>query len=835
MAIADDFTIDYVDLKITYTNGFTDGIPNTRYTMNELYSFLQDTFDEPGQMDDPVPMSAQTPTQYTIINKWFMDQETMKALYSGSLQTSGWAYASPEGITQHFWTSGSSDPPVAGDIGKDVIVTATEKKGVILAVDTARRIVWVRNTSTTQFVAGDNVVEDGGATVDYNIEADSGAQQGVRSGESVWTNVFSVGTIQDDTEIYVAQEDETHGGGTTPVLSKLTSWWDSDSDFTASTNGVAAGHFDILVKTRDAGVWVDDLNLTNQGRLAVYARQGRTIYTHFELNGAVGNFVVPFASTGFDLNQRGFSRVDIPGSFSGTFEVGEIITAPGGGKAVLTAFVTDTSLDYILVGKNQTEFTTAAELITGVTSGASATKDGIAPTAINGAVAGGITVTVGDDNTFDIDDDGNVENYAIVVDCNSLALATVYERLQFLTWRSQTGAILPEPGAGDEDGELYRGVGDAYITLDAEGTALTEGETVTGSISGATGELVAYFFSGTGYVIVTNVKGSFVNNDVLTDEGSGSVTADANQESLVDVNAAPLGTFAGGRFFVARGVVLDNVPAADNNNWQTIDVTGTARQPPTTITVTFDGLSVNDRAVILEVATGGGTDVVKTAVGLASGAVGTSLIVLDSGAEQDVPATGWLRVVDTGTPGKEERYEYSSITAAGVNVNLRVVSPGDDVADAGGTATVLEDTNVGLNFGQDGQAKVGHMIRNVTDSSEAIILRRIDDDSIETTPLTGGVTNDWITADAYEINTVQFLIDAADTGYFPYIDDAVEAGSSLVKSIKFSATTEIVARARFSDPDVGGQRIQPFELLSRQITNADLTVTAIRVDDNIAS
>ncbi|KKN96840.1 hypothetical protein LCGC14_0164840 [marine sediment metagenome] len=835
MAIADDVTIDYVDRKITYTGGFTDGIADSIYTVNALYSFLQDTFDEPGQMDDPVPMSAQTPTQYTIINKWFMDDETMKALYGGSLQTSAWAFAASEGITQLWWTSGSADPPVAGDIGKDLIVGATTKKGTILAVDTVRRVVWVRNTDATQFVAGDNVVEDGGATVDFVIEADSGAQQGVRSGDSVWPNLFSVGTIQDDTEIYVGQENEWQGGGTTPILTKLASWWDSDSDFTASPNGVSAGHFDILVKTRDAGVWIDDLNLTSQGRLAIFARQGRTIYTHFETNGAVGNFVVPFASTGFDLNQNGFGQVLIPGSFSGAFTIGEVLTAPSGAKAILTAFVTDTSLNYILVGKNLTEFASSAELITGESSGQTATKDGNPPTAINGAVAGGITVTVGDDNTFDIDEDGNPENYAVVVDCNSLALSVVYEHLMFLARRGSATSILPEPGAGFEDGEFYRGVGDAYIPLDAEGTALTEGETVTGSISGATGELVAYFFSGTGYVIVTNVKGSFVNNDVITDEGAGSVTASAAQESLVDVNAASFGTFAGGRFFVARGVVLDNVPAADNNNWQTIDVTGTAKQPPTTITVTFDGLVVNDRATIFEVATAGDTDVVKGVVGLASGAVGSSLIVLDAAAAQDVPATGWIRAVDTGTPGKEERYEYSSISGAGVNVNLRVVSPGDDVCDAGGSATILSDINVGLNFGQDGQAKVGHTVRNVTDSSEAIILRRIDDDNIETTPLTGGTSNDWATSDAYEINTVQFLIDAADTAYFPFIDDTVETGTSLTKSIKFDTTTEIVARARFSDPDVGGQRIQPFELLGRQLTNSDLTITAIRVDDNIAS
>ena len=53
--------------------------------------------------------------------------------------------------------------------------------------------------------------------------------------------------------------------------------------------------------------------------------------------------------------------------------------------------------------------------------------------------------------------------------------------------------------------------------------------------------------------------------------------------------------------------------------------------------------------------------------------------------------------------------------------------------------------------------------------------------------------------------------------------------------IKFVSTTEIVARARFSDPDIGGQRKLPFEQLGQQITDADLTITATLQDDTIAS
>jgi hypothetical protein len=41
-----------------------------------MYSFLQDTFDELSTLDDDVPMSAQTPVEYTLINGWAFDSDS---------------------------------------------------------------------------------------------------------------------------------------------------------------------------------------------------------------------------------------------------------------------------------------------------------------------------------------------------------------------------------------------------------------------------------------------------------------------------------------------------------------------------------------------------------------------------------------------------------------------------------------------------------------------------------------------------------------------------------------------------------------------------------------
>src|SRR3990167_9751643 len=72
--------------------------PTTLDSVNALYSALQNHFDELTQMDDGVPMSAQTPTEYTIgiidagdKDPWFIDRVTVQHLTGGALKTASWA------------------------------------------------------------------------------------------------------------------------------------------------------------------------------------------------------------------------------------------------------------------------------------------------------------------------------------------------------------------------------------------------------------------------------------------------------------------------------------------------------------------------------------------------------------------------------------------------------------------------------------------------------------------------------------------------------------------------------------------------------------------------
>lgn len=82
MAIADDWTINYSLKTITHSSGAT------VYTVLELYSWLMDLFDDASQMDDPVPMSAQTPVEFTLINGWSIPAASYPYLRGGAITDS---------------------------------------------------------------------------------------------------------------------------------------------------------------------------------------------------------------------------------------------------------------------------------------------------------------------------------------------------------------------------------------------------------------------------------------------------------------------------------------------------------------------------------------------------------------------------------------------------------------------------------------------------------------------------------------------------------------------------------------------------------------------------
>lgn len=106
--------------------------------------------------------------------------------------------------------------------------------------------------------------------------------------------------------------------------------------------------------------------------------------------------------------------------------------------------------------------------------------------------------------------------------------------------------------------------------------------------------------------------------------------------------AAPFGTFAGGRFFVAQGWWLAGAQAGDSRNYQLKAHDGSDQQPPTAVQIGVSGLATGDYVIVARDNGSGGfandTTVASTA---AAGATSVTL----TAAPSDTPTgAGFIRI-----------------------------------------------------------------------------------------------------------------------------------------------------------------------------------------------
>ena len=357
---------------------------------------------------------------------------------------------------------------------------------------------------------------------------------------------------------------------------------------------------------------------------------------------------------------------------SAGFTVGEIIEDDS--NATIQGIVTSSAgtapnitLQYYLFNSTQTDFSAATGAFTGQTSTSTATA--VNPTDVTPANIADITITFCDNVTNlifmeDLNNGAGLRPYDVVIDCSDNPLADVYEYLKYVT---RYGSILSING---HYGEMYTGVGDIRLNYDNEGSGPFDvGETVTGT-GGVSGVIVSLIDSGTtGTMVIRDVTGSFADNLALTGSGSGA-TCDVFgvPETISPNKQAPFGSFAGGKFFGARGVWLTNVATADANNYQLIDSTNTTQIPPQSITLTVNGLLTGDQVAVFR-ATGDNNIVDKRMYSIyADQLTNLGYIDITGSAPNDTPVSGAIRVVRydgasaTAVILGEERYTYSSFT-----------------------------------------------------------------------------------------------------------------------------------------------------------------------------
>lgn len=110
--------------------------------------------------------------------------------------------------------------------------------------------------------------------------------------------------------------------------------------------------------------------------------------------------------------------------------------------------------------------------------------------------------------------------------------------------------------------------------------------------------------------------------------------------SYPENQAAPFGSFAGGKFFVAQGWWLAGVLPADSKNYQLISHDGTTVTPPTTIGVTVGNLVVGDYVIAAKDDGAGSFEFTHSATGSAS----ATTVTLSPAPDASQPATGTIRI-----------------------------------------------------------------------------------------------------------------------------------------------------------------------------------------------
>ncbi len=789
--LSGDFTVYYVTENRQKRIEWSGAATATR-TVKELYLALMDLSDGITQMREGEPISAATPTDYTLgqidnndPDPWFIDKTTVEHLTGALLRTAGWARVegTDPGIIRVPITGGDL---VDSDIGSDITDSDTAV-GTLLDFTTIE--AWIRpDTSDTD----DSFSLNPTGTLDCN--SNSTTQNGApESGASLWSNPFSIGSLAANTHIYIYQN--------ALLLSEykdtdIEAWWARD-------------HFDVLVSVQEVGVLVDE------GFVTVLARQYSKGDDYFITDLSAGiRTPIPF-STAVDLdNLTGYLTIPTGAFSGGPFTVGEEITDSDGAAGIVRAQVADTSLDYYLLD-NLADFQSANE-ITGSSSNAQATPSGASSSAGPAALAG-LSITHAKAQ-YDITEDGINEFYSIVIDVSDEALTAAWEWIKYITRRGNlatgnTDGIAAESYLGND----YRIL---YSTINVSG--LVEGETVTQLVTGATGTVVAdHDTDSDNYILILrNSRGTFSDTDDIESDGDSdnSVSAPFTVTPLVPVKQSPLGSFAGGTFFGADGVVLINVAGADENSYQLTDDLGNVVTAPTKITLKIENTRLLDELLFARTSAGLLDDSeysIETA-GLASGT-----IKVDPNIVTDTPPNGRVVVRDDAA-GLEHYYRYTSKDATDT---FTLFDSAAQVAEGGTDSDTIVDASFDFTT-----CEVGDIILNSAIGAVTYIESIIDLDNITVFPPVEGQAS----GNAYRVGATVQAYDTDDQVWVPFILKQEDVGTDGAPGdeeavVTYVAPIPYIVRARNSTS--GSYKIKPF--VTTGSASASAAVSVIRNPETI--
>lgn len=832
------------------------GGTNDSYTMNELYSAMQNLQDEPDTVDDGTAFFADTPVEYTVgkidsgdNDPFYVSFELMEHITGGSLRSTGWTRATGTNTGIIVVTVDNNAGIVKADVGNDISGASTGNGTLLEVIDFGGTEDYLVIRPDSSAAGDDFTTDDQVITCNAHTADQVGASS--TTGEMIWANLYSIGTIDPEVHIYVYQGARVGTDASNRVYSVNSTTLDYWGN----------GHFDICVPIKDytQTTW----SVIDDGYMRVFARKGGDLFSSFEVATSTtsgGRNPIPL-QTSLDLDAgysaesgrgHGTKKISFTGAVAaGPFTNGEIIkggtsdargildltnsTVTSGGELVYWPIAEDPAdnNNYGLLTAFQ-----SGETITGQSSGANVTTDGTPandgpaePTWFTNSVAPTIAFA---NTTADIDNDTNDEYYGITVDCNQNPLTEVYQWMKYICQYGQgTGGVIETAESGVQ-GEEYEGAG-AYFTYTTITGTINEGEYVHQGTT-ARGVIISHDTTNK-IVLLRSVRGSFVSAVDVYDEAD---TDYFNATGLVAGNfaitsAAPLGTFAGGTYFGARGVVLIDYVAADENSFILTDIGGTNRQRPTSIVIEVTNVWGNARTlddadlVAVYPLTGSGGDIDKDptdavyAMNCDGGeAKGDTTLAVDAIPVWAPSSGGRLVLIDDDDAGQEYVLRYSSYDAGTDTYTLANI---DIAALDSGTTTTLTETGAFTN------AKRGDLVYNHDLDEVSYITKITDNDNCTIYPAFSGDP----TGDHIEINCIPITVTASDNAYNCVIHEYPTGSTSSASLIYPGSTFYFRVKVRNSrEDDLVNGPIKPYSS-DGSTSGTDQSIPTVRTIDTIIS
>jgi hypothetical protein len=788
--------------------------------MIDVYDATEDLFTLPTQQDDGLIFSAETPGEYTIgkidagdAEPWFIDLKTMEHIvgdyqnFTGcALKTSGWARSgSNVGIVVVPITNIDID---SGDIG-DTLSHGDGDSGTLLDfVDTggATDYLFIRPTDAT----GTHDWDSTSGTITMDTSANTATQAAASvTGEMVWGNVYTQGAIQPDTHIFVYQDAE-----------RVTSSDQTDQDWWID------GHVDRAFPIKD--YTTDAFPTIDSGYLTVKANQYGSKYTYsiIRMNTTSGGNVSAGLSSGDDIyNTTGYKSITYTNA-SGNWNVGdEILGGTSGARGIITQIDNPGStqtVHYYLVGDPLVDFDSSAETADNQDDTGTGNKNTSAP-----ADQGTGLTTWFDGSAFptytyanaqaDINDDGTSEEYGITIDLNQASLAQMHE---YNKYQQRRGSTIDMDGL---DGQEWIGIDYAINYASITGT-VSEGATVTGATSGATGVVVSNPGGSSNVALLRNSRGTFQDGERIyeTDGVNEFDASGLTVEVIVPVAESSFGTMAGTTFFGSRGVLLTDYKSSEENSFSLIDATGVPRARPTSISMTILNLKQYDYASCFRLTGSGGT-IEKDEYSATGGeSAGDTTLTVDGTIAADVPGKsspgGTFVLQDVSDNGKEYVIRYSSYVAATGVVTLANLDIA--AADSGTDPTTIVEAGV------FGSTKVGDLVYNHNQTAISYVQSVDSVNQVTIYPAIASQT----TGDHIELNCVPISVDTADNVYFMIVFEFKESDGTASASMQY--ISDIYSRVRVRNTSDATIKIKGFTT-DATIGTGGGTASATRIENTV--